>query len=50
MAGALGEPPTGAAIVFKDVEVSEIEAFAREDPYVAAELVIGWRVEPWWLV
>lgn len=26
MAGALGDPPTGAAIVFKDAEPDEIEA------------------------
>jgi hypothetical protein len=51
MAGALGNPqPTGAAIVFEDVEPEEIEEFARTDPYVEAGLVPGWRVEPWNLV
>jgi uncharacterized protein YciI len=50
MAGALGDPPAGAAIVFKDVEPDEVEAFARADPYVKAGLVTGWRVEPWRLV
>jgi hypothetical protein len=48
MAGALGDPPTGALIVFGEgVPVAEIEAFARADPYVEAELVTAWRVEPW---
>jgi uncharacterized protein YciI len=47
MAGALGDPPHGAAIVFRDVDTAAIEAFAREDPYVVAELVAGWRVERW---
>jgi uncharacterized protein YciI len=50
MAGAVGDPPTGAAIVFKDVEPPAIEAFASEDPYVRAGLVTAWRVEPWRLV
>jgi uncharacterized protein len=48
MAGALGDPPSGALIVFAEaVPVAEIEAFARVDPYVEAELVTAWRVEPW---
>ena len=50
MAGALGDPPSGAAIVFRDVAAEEIEVFARDDPYVQAELVTAWRVEPWRLV
>jgi uncharacterized protein YciI len=47
MAGALGDPPHGAAIVFRDVEPAEIEAFATEDPYVTAGLVIARRIERW---
>jgi uncharacterized protein YciI len=47
MAGAIGDPPHGAVIVFRDVEPSAIEAFAQADPYVGAELVTAWRVEPW---
>jgi uncharacterized protein YciI len=48
MAGALGDPePTGAAIVFKDLEPEEIEAFVRADPYVEAGLVTAWRIQPW---
>ncbi len=50
LAGALGSPPTAAAIVFEGVEPDYIEAFARTDPYVEAGLVTGWRVEPWTLV
>ena len=48
MAGPLGDPPHGAAIVFADQATAE--AFARSDPYVANGLVTGWRVEPWTLV
>jgi hypothetical protein len=47
MAGAVGDPPHGAVIVFGDVEPEEIETFARSDPYVEAGLVAAWRVEPW---
>lgn len=47
MAGALGDPPHGAAIVFRGVDIDEIEAFAKADPYVRAGLVSAWRVEPW---
>jgi uncharacterized protein YciI len=50
LAGALGDPPHGAAIVFRDVAPEQIEAFAREDPYVEAGLVRDWRIEPWRLV
>jgi uncharacterized protein len=47
LAGALGDPPHGAAIVFKDVEPAAIEAFAAEDPYVTAGLVTARRIERW---
>jgi uncharacterized protein len=47
MAGALGDPPHGAAIVFRDAEPGAIEAFAREDPYVQGGLVTESRIEPW---
>jgi len=50
MAGALGDPPRGAAIVFTDVEPEEIERFAEGDPYVRAGLVTERRIEPWNLV
>jgi uncharacterized protein YciI len=50
MAGALGNPPTGGAIVFRGVEPELIEAFAAGDPYVEAGLVTSWRVERWNLV
>jgi len=48
MAGPLGDPPHGAAIVFADP--AEAETFAQSDPYVTCGLVTSWRVEPWTLV
>ena len=50
LAGALGDPPHGAAIVFKIEDTAEIERFADEDPYVKAGLVTGRRIERWMLV
>ena len=50
MAGALGDPPTGAAIVFRDVDDAQIEQFARSDPYLDAGLVTEWRIVRWNIV
>jgi uncharacterized protein YciI len=50
MAGALGNPPTGGAIVFKGVEPEEIEKFVHADPYFQAGLVTSFRIELWNLV
>ena len=50
LAGALGDPPHGAAFVFRGVAPDRIEAFARGDPYVQAGLVRDWRIERWNLV
>ncbi len=47
MAGAIGDPPTGAAIVFTGVGPDEVEAFADADPYVLNGLVTGRRIVPW---
>jgi uncharacterized protein YciI len=50
MAGALGDPPHGAAIVFRGPGSEEIEAFALADPYVEGGLVTEWRIERWNIV
>ncbi len=50
LAGALGDPPTGGAIVFRDTPVAEIEAFVAADPYLQAGLITSWRVAPFNLV
>ena len=48
MAGPLGDPPHGAAIVFKDRAAAE--AFAQADPYVQNGVVTEWHVDSWALV
>lgn len=50
MAGALGDPPHGGALVFRETDPETIEAFVQADPYVKAGLVTAWRVERWNLV
>jgi uncharacterized protein YciI len=50
MAGALGTPPNGGAIVWHGVTPEDIEQFAAADPYVEAGLVSERRIEPWTLV
>ena len=50
MAGALGDPPDGALLVFRADSAAVAEDFARADPYVAEGLVTGWRVRPWTVV
>lgn len=50
LAGAIGNPPNGGAIVFRGVDRGHIEEFVQGDPYVQAGLVRSWRIEPWNLV
>jgi uncharacterized protein YciI len=47
MAGALGDPPDGALLVFRAPSAAAAEAFAKRDPYVINGLVTRWRVRPW---
>ncbi len=48
--GALGDPVTGAAIVFTNESEDQIGAFVEADPYSLAGLVTSWRVVPWTVV
>lgn len=50
MAGALGDPPTGAAFVLPGSDPADAERFAEGDPYVAAGIVRALRVVPWTVV
>jgi len=47
MAGALGDPPEGALLVFRASSSAVAEEFAGRDPYVRQGLVAGWKVKPW---
>jgi uncharacterized protein YciI len=50
MAGAIGDPPQGALLVFRSETANVAEEFARQDPYVLQGLVTDWRVLPWHVV
>jgi hypothetical protein len=50
MAGALGDPPSGGALVFRNVAPEQVEQFATGDPYMTAGLITSWRVRRWNLV
>ena len=43
--GALGDPPTGALIVF--TEEADVKEFVDADPYVQNGVATSWRVETW---
>jgi len=47
MAGALDTPADGAILIFKGVNSSKAEEFAKNDPYVKNGLVCKWYVRPW---
>lgn len=50
MAGAFGDPPSGAAIVFRADDRAVVEEFVRQDPYVRSGVVTRWNVQPWHVV
>jgi uncharacterized protein len=50
LAGAFADPPDGAALIFKADDVSLVEQFAANDPYVKAGLVKAWRARTWTVV
>ena len=50
MAGALFDPLDGAVFVWRTDDAAAVEAFVREDPYVNAGLVTGFRIRPWTVV
>ena len=50
LAGALGDPPTRALLVFRGVDRAAVVAFARADPYVLSGLVLRWEAQPWAVV
>ena len=49
-AGALGDPPSGALLVFRSDGPAAGEEVARADPYIREGLVTAWQVRPWHVV
>ncbi len=50
LAGAFADPTDGAALVFDVDNVSFVERFAANDPYVKAGLVKSWKARKWAVV
>ena len=48
IAGGIGAPVHGGLLAFRDA--ADADAFAAEDPYKAAGLIVSARVEPWAVV
>jgi uncharacterized protein YciI len=48
IAGAVGDPPASGLLAFRSVE--DASAFAEEDPYGAAGLVVSKTIQPWTVV
>lgn len=50
LAGALGDPPDRALLIFRGPDPSVAHSFAENDPYVQNGLVRRWEVQPWAVV
>jgi uncharacterized protein YciI len=47
LAGAVGDPPDAALLVFRAESAAPVEAFVNSDPYLKEGLVTAWRIRPW---
>ena len=51
MAGALADPVDGGLFIFTPrATAADVEAYAKNDAYVKADLVTEWSVRPWMVV
>lgn len=50
LAGAVGNPVTGATFVFRVNSEDTVQSFVNNDPYVANQLVTKFMIEPWTVV
>jgi len=47
LAGALGNPPDAALLIFRGDSPAAAEQFAERDPYVVQGIATAWRVRQW---
>lgn len=47
LGGAFADEPPMGMLLFKAESASEVEDFARADPYVINGVVLSWRVREW---
>jgi len=50
LAGAVGNPPTGGLLIFRNLSSNDIEQFAQQDPYVTNGVVKKYTIEPYMAV
>jgi uncharacterized protein len=50
IAGAYGDPPSGALFAFAVDDRDRVDAFVASDPYVVAGLVTAHRIERWTVI
>lgn len=50
MAGAVGDKPDGAIIIFRSDSPGAAEQFVANDPYITNGLILAWRVQSWHVV
>jgi uncharacterized protein YciI len=47
LAGAVGDPPDGAVLLFRGDSPDAARRFAESDPYVQNGLIARWEVKKW---
>ena len=50
LGGAFSDPADRALLIFYVKEISLIENFVKNDPYVINGLVVRWEIRPWTVV
>ena len=50
LAGAFGDPPDKALLIFHVSDKSVIEEFVKKDPYVKNGLIAKWEIRSWTVV
>lgn len=48
--GALADPIDGALLIFQAPDISVVQEFVKNDPYVRNGLVKRWAIRPWTVV
>lgn len=47
IAGAVGNPPTGGLLIFRNITPNDIEQIAKQDPYVINGVVSKYSIQPY---
>ena len=50
LAGAVGNPPTGGLLIFRNLSFDEIDQVIKKDPYVVNGVVMKYTIQPYMAV